>query len=107
MDSRGPVGIGLKPVTRPLTVPFAGGADVAPILDHPFVGGFSAGFETDGEFCRCGGSSRRAGIEDDAGVSTLTARRETCSSRPRIVVESRLTNACLPHPADIVVGTRP
>lgn len=80
-----------------MAVPFVEGTD-APSFDHPFVAGFSAVVV---EFCRCGGSSRRADDEEEdavgAGRSAVTDRVDTTSSRPRIVVLP-FTNACLPHP---------
>lgn len=79
-----------------MAVPLVEGTD-APSFDHPFVAGFSAGVA---EFCRCGGSSRRAEDDDgalSAGTSAFTDRVVTTSSRPRIVVLP-FTNACLPHP---------
>lgn len=61
-DVRGPVGIGLNPVTAEgLAAPLsAAGAAAAPTFDHPFVKGFSGGFEVCDvvpEFRRWGGTS--------------------------------------------------
>lgn len=97
---RGPVGIGLNPVTGVLVVPFADEAAAAPTFDQPFVRGFSietgdcgAGTASRrwGGNSRWGGSSRRAEEEDDDG----SCWAESCSSRPRGAL---LTNACLPQP---------
>lgn len=52
---RGPVGIGLNPVTAVLVVPNADGVAAAATFDQPFVRGFSV--ET-GD-CEAGSESRR------------------------------------------------